>query len=109
MGHCWVCICGRYILCVADSGIGVVVLISIGVEFALLIWYLWYCMYQQQYCWIRYWYYFDISHIFGIEIVLCIGDCDSDVALVGTLFPSLMLLFCYRLFTNLGVGIAFRG
>ena len=47
--------------------------------------------------------------IFGIEIVLCIGDCDSDVALVGTLFPSLMLLLCCRLFTNLAVGIAFRG
>ena len=31
------CICGRYALCVADSGIGVAVLISIGVGFALLI------------------------------------------------------------------------
>ena len=39
MGHCWVCICGRYALCVADSGNGVAMLISIGVEFALLVWY----------------------------------------------------------------------
>ena len=31
------CICGRYALCVADSGIGAGVLISIGVGFALLI------------------------------------------------------------------------
>ena len=31
------CICGRYALCVADSGIVVAVLISIGVGFALLI------------------------------------------------------------------------